>query len=75
MKHNKNKTLQDVVTINLPLKKLQLIAQYYEFPLAIFFAPTKELKKRMHKKTRTNQLLKAQQKIEKIQQIIEEEQE
>lgn len=57
----------------ISLKKLEIIANYYEFPVAVFFTPVKELKG-MRKKnlTRLNFLWKRNGKLERIEEILKE---
>lgn len=63
--------------IEIELEKLRLIAEYYEFPLAVFFMPIEELRKivEKEKRTRNKDCFKAFEKLEKIREILEDSEE
>jgi hypothetical protein len=52
----------------IPIKHLQRIAEFYEFPMAVFFAPTMIFKE----KTRDNALSRKAEAFDKIREIVEE---
>ena len=56
--------------VEIELEKLRLIAEYYEFPLAVFFMPLEELKK-LKGRTRMKEVQKKLEKLEKIREILE----
>ena len=59
--------------IVIPFEKLKLIAQYYEFPIAVFFLSVKELKEMCKKhKTRDNSIQQRLEKLRKIEEILNE---
>ena len=58
--------------VSIEIEKLKLIAEYYEFPLAVFFMPVEELRK-LRGKTRSKFIQKELEKLEKIRAILEEE--
>jgi hypothetical protein len=55
----------------LEMKLLQRIAEYYEFPVAVFFSNLDNFKK--ESRTRNEALFKIAEKYDKIKDIIEEE--
>ena len=58
--------------IEIELEKLKLIADYYELPLAVFFMSIDELKELKAKEgTRMKAIRKELEKLEKIREIIE----
>ena len=56
-------------TIEISIKKLEIIAKYYEFPMAAFFMNIKDLKKL--KGTRNDSLFKKAEALDKIKEIVE----
>lgn len=58
--------------VYIEIEKLKLIAEYYEFPLTVFFTPVEELRK-LEGKTRSEFIQKELEKLEKIKAILEEE--
>jgi len=54
--------------VEIEIKKLQEVADYYEFPLAVFFTPLGSLKG----KNRHEEIFKRAEAFEKIKEIVEE---
>jgi type VI protein secretion system component VasA len=57
--------------IEIEIEKLRLIAEYFEFPFAVFFMPLEGLKK-LEGRTRMKNIQKELKKLEKIRAILEE---
>ena len=60
------------VMIEIELEKLELISDYYDIPLSVFFSPIEELKKLKGKKWPL-EIKKKLAKLEKVKEIVEEE--
>jgi len=56
--------------VKIKMSLLKRIAEYYEFPLAVFFSDSKIFPK---KKTRNKVLAEAYEKLKKIKEIIQDE--
>lgn len=63
MKQNKDK-------VEISISKLEEVAAFYEFPVAVFFTAENHLTKK--KGTRNQLLIKAAETLDKIQDIIED---
>lgn len=57
--------------VELPISTLRAIANYYEFPIAVFFLPENKLAE-MKETTRWKELLKENEKLETIKDAIAE---
>jgi len=59
------------VILKIPIKKAMLIADYYEFPVAVFLTDYGRLKEMMKGKTRREKLFKYKEMIDRIREIVE----
>ena len=57
------------LTVNISYEKLHDIAEYYEFPVAVFLTPDNFFKK---EETRRKNLLRKAEAFDKIKEIVEE---
>ena len=62
-------TLKATRVVEIDLKQLERIAEYYEFPMAVFFSTKVVFKAR----TRREALFKKAEKLDKIKEILDEE--
>ena len=56
--------------VEIEIEILQSVADYYEFPMAVFFLPKEEWEKNQNT-TRLSSLIKNNEKLDKIKDIIE----
>ena len=57
--------------VNIEFEKLRLIAEYFEFPVAVFLTPVEELRK-LKGRTLSEDARRAFRKLERIREILEE---
>jgi hypothetical protein len=66
-------TKEPLTEVTISMKKLRLICDYYELPLAVFFADEEQLKELIRRHgTRSKRISKYRDALDRIRDIIEE---
>jgi hypothetical protein len=67
------KTKKPITEVTISMKKLRLICDYYELPLAVFFTDEKRLREMIKKRgTREKAMRRYKDALDRIRDIIEE---